>query len=129
MDKQNEKGMVNLYNQEMKELQAHQKQIEEMRDLLYGFWNSDIVIGDKYKVIAEALCNIGYRRIPENAVVLTKEEFSEKIENTWLNCQEFTRKETAEKFAERLKERFNPYYTEGLNETIDEICKEIIGEQ
>lgn len=55
-----------------------QKQISELRDLLYGYWNSDIVIGDKYEVISEALVNIGYRKIPKGAVVLTKEEYEKK---------------------------------------------------
>lgn len=75
------------------------------------------------------LLNAGYRKIPENAVVLTKEEY-EKLglfvetvqEYETVNGQlllvkerkavkklptdivEFVRKETAEKFAERLKE-------------------------
>lgn len=39
-----------------------QKQISELRDLLYGYWNSDIVIGDKYEVISKALVNIGYHK-------------------------------------------------------------------
>ena len=29
----------------------------------------------------------------------------------------------------QLKARFNPYYTEGLNEAIDEICKELVDEK
>lgn len=36
MDKQNEKGMVDLLNQEMKELQAHQKQIDEICKEIIG---------------------------------------------------------------------------------------------
>lgn len=78
---------------------------------------------------ATALINAGYRKIPEGAVVLTKEEFSEKIENTWLNCQEFTRKETAEKFAEMVKMAFYYEFDELIPsimaDKIDEICKEI----
>ncbi|MBQ7912960.1 MAG: hypothetical protein IJ308_04335 [Clostridia bacterium] len=81
--------------------------------------------------IAEVLYKLGYRKIPEGAVVLTREEFSEKIENTWLNCQEFTRKETAEKFAEMAKAKKKYITSKSYNtcevvfiKDIDEICKE-----
>lgn len=83
---------------------------------------------------AERIYDLGYRKIPENAVVLTREEFSEKIENTWLNCQEFVRKETVEKFAEMAKVK-KKYITSKSQNTcevvfvkdIDEICKEFTG--
>lgn len=122
-----------------------QKQIEEMIITVYPIYatmedslrKEAIECMNSYMVF-EKLYNAGYRKIPENAVVLTREEFSEKIENTWLNCQEFTRKETAEKFAERLKEvgRYygNAYVIDKRTVTvsriiedlqIDYICKEL----
>ena len=97
------------------------------------------------KTRAEDLYNAGYRKIPEGSVVLTGEELekymgcelatlvarSVHLEKQSLNL----RKETAEKFAERLKEKckmdnpleLNVFLING--KTIDEICKEIIGDE
>ena len=50
-----------------------QKQIEEIRDLLYGFWNSNIVIGDEYKVVAEALVNNLRKEAAEKFAEMAKE--------------------------------------------------------
>lgn len=123
---------------------------------------------DHYEV-CERIYNAGYRKIPENAVVLTKEEY-EKI--TYENevylmearkvCQmevetrheleklkrdfdynlvqerKQIRKETAEKFAKRLKEEAWAFSTDEngniwdyniMKSSIDEIAKEIIGEE
>ena len=73
-------------------------------------------------VCLKALYNAGYRKIPEGAVVLTREEYEGKeivVEMSGGHklklrvskfgemskiLEEYTRKETAEKFAERLKE-------------------------
>lgn len=103
--------------------------------------------------VAEDLYNAGYRKIPENAVVIPKEiSFYENIEKRVRtfridgNNVDFTdeqimaltqilhfkekqeneiRKETAERFAERLKVEFDEIL---LSDTplskIDEICKE-----
>lgn len=80
--------------------------------------------------IANGIYNAGYRKIPENAVVLTREEYNRllgqyknleinyncvwedfrryEIENEVLKQNIVVlRKETAEKFAERLKARFD----------------------
>ena len=57
-----------------------QKQIEEMSNLIYEYrpipslWNEDC------DSIAETLYIAGYRKIPENAVVLTEKELKEKID-------------------------------------------------
>lgn len=121
-----------------------QKQVEEMAKIIFekayeNYETSGSVEIDTevrryfysaFLVYCEPLYNAGYRKIPENAVVLTREEFSEKIENTWLNCQEFTRKETAEKFSEKLK---TECYDGGIDNKwvhvsfsrLDEICKEL----
>lgn len=129
--------MVDLHNQEMKELQEKQKQIEEMaRVMCYynaknfdsctvcrkGLWSCGMLEN------AERLYNAGYRKIPEDAVVLTRERHEElekavdsvqvavssftRLETLYkIKCKELelaeekARKETAEKFKERLKEK------------------------
>ena len=99
---------------------------------------------DRY-ILAEELYNAGYRKIPENAVVLTREEQQRYaaykiIEPQIRGCLDrerelekrldTIRKVTAEKFAERLKEKMdNQQYillpTATVKYMIDEICKEI----
>lgn len=86
-----------------------------------------------YKCIAEALHRDNYRKIPENTVVLTREEWDkyQETQRDW-NAIYFegidkTRKETAEKFAERVKEEaFAVFMGEPIIRAskIDEICKE-----
>jgi predicted RNA-binding protein len=59
-----------------------QKQIEEMANFFKGIlpikamadW-IPIKINHNYKGYGEELYNAGYRKIPENAVVLTREEY------------------------------------------------------
>ena len=72
----------------------------------------------------EQLYNAGYRKIPENAVVLTREEHIQMLRD--LNesnekAKEIARKETAEKFAERAKEELIEWLAdnEDLNGKID----------
>ena len=126
------------------------KQIEEMHEIANIMIealgkNGRVANGDGIDIITEALYNAGYRKIPENAVVLTEEEYEELqvgkdfnygYHNGEKNITAYyenirlpeARKETAEKFAERLKEK--AYYTVVDTQcvavhTIDEICKEI----
>ena len=100
-----------------------------------------------YACIAKRLERKGYRKIPENAVVLTEERNKiicdrfEQLERVQAELQELNakyynetkdlrrelkrvRKETAEKFAEKLEEVLVNYVPQRL---IDEICKEIGG--
>ena len=124
-----------------------QQQIEELIGIIQGavggcatHWAS---------LIAEEVLKYYQPKIPENAVVLTKEEYKalkEQIEyweyETKVARQELfeERKETIEKFAERLKEvvngDINRMYALRIDgvaplcrfiEQIDEICKEITG--
>lgn len=53
---------------------------------------------------AEALYNAGYRKIPENAVVLTEEEYINLSRKYFGEQIGMARKETAKEFAEKLKE-------------------------
>lgn len=90
-----------------------------------------------YEVCTE-LYNAGYRKIPENAVVLTREGLEDMVKakmSAINNMAIIARKETAKKFAERVvkKHGYDPLTHEG-DEDIDicltaselyEICKEI----
>lgn len=77
--KRGEGLMVDLLNQEMNELQEglKQKQVEEMYSLFLNYkynkvdWKKFDCID---KDLFEFFYNAGYRKIPENAVVLTREE-------------------------------------------------------
>ena len=79
---------------------------------------------------AEELYNAGYRKIPENAVVLTREEHIQMLKDlaesnakTYETAYKRAVKETAERFAERLKQ---PPYKDFTEEWVaDEICKEL----
>lgn len=94
------------------------------------------------KFYATMLANAGYRKIPENAVVLTREEYDNMFSfkttrggfyNILDTVRKVERKETAEKFAERLKKWNDDAVLGGwvevelsvINNAIDEIAKEI----
>jgi hypothetical protein len=117
-----------------------QKQIEEKRKHFVEV-NEMAKEIDKYypnaKItnshLAEYLYNAGYRKIPENAVVLEKPIYDYIMQDN-RTIQELARKETAEKFAERLKEVIKEKYEiygadEMDDDEIDEICKEITEEK
>jgi hypothetical protein len=95
---------------------------------------------------ANVLIEACYRKIPENAVVLTEDNAEElgnmvvkspQMQETMNGLIKAWEKETAEKFAERLKELVlnycgtveeNGYFTigkKGFCREIDEICKDI----
>lgn len=125
------------------------KIIEEMaRDLIE---NLRLCAGVKLldhqvETIAYELSKKYQPKLPENAVVLTREEYetytfikrkwgnqdaikwSELVDGLYEFAREFS-KETAEKFAERLKAE--AYADDGMyyltDSEIDEICKEITG--
>ena len=116
-----------------------QKQIEEMAKLIeQAMAKARRTIGGHNNIAnfyATMLVNAGYRKIPENAVVLETSVYeSLDIKLYRDTITEKVRKETAEKFAERLKQRLKVYLNEDLdflmkwcecNITIDEIAKEI----
>lgn len=121
-----------------------QQQIEELIGIIQGavggcatYWAS---------LIAEEVLKYYQPKIPENAVVLTREEYEELqtgqdfnygYHNGETNMTEYyenirlpeVRKETAEKFAERVKMAFYYEFDELIPsimaDKIDEICKEI----
>lgn len=70
-----------------------------------------------YKCIAESLHNDGYRKIPKNAVVLTKKEFEFMCVDTKAVREKEVkqaRKETAEKILNELYVQFSADYLVGL---------------
>ena len=131
----------------------NQKQIEEMAKIIdtncVGCSTCKYKSSDEIRCFclfhAELLYNAGYRKIPENAVVILDEEmeeFAEKLakspqmQKVMSHLIKEWRKETAEKFAERLKKDCvwrNDFDSEGVAhpytilelEELDEICKEI----
>ena len=129
-----------------------QKQIEEMAQCknFNGYTCSSCGVKlacDRY-ILAEELYNAGYRKIPKDNVVLTREEYDEYekckdllkqyIDGELINEDTFAlqveelkllRKEMVEKFAERVKMAFYYHFDELIPsimaDKIDEICKEI----
>ena len=140
-----------------------QKQIEEMAKTIDGVWHTHShcpfdkkcpYLGGESRfdcndcMRAYTLYNAGYRKIPEGAVVLTREE-NEKLKSlandhcTYCHLMDLpdfesermirddTRKETAEKFAEMVSKAFIGLNCIDIDEwnwcqkKIDEICKEI----
>ena len=141
-----------------------QKQIEEMAKVMFekafeNYETSGSVEIDSevrrhcysaFLTYCETLYNAGYRKIPENAVVLDKAEYEElKLGNDFnygyhegeSNITAYyenirlpeTRKETAAKFADWLKAQYPPRTDERCTlddcymlDKIDEIAKEIM---
>ena len=95
------------------------KQIEEMIDIqrknCLGKGVGDCVDADCNACSALAFYNAGYRKIPEGAVVLTKEEHKSliywegKFDELIKIVTETTRKKTVEKFAELAKAKLNEW--------------------
>ena len=131
--KRGDGAMVDLLNQEMKELQDSQKQIEEMeKDIAVRMAMAKGVAGSMNKGVegwlSEYLINKGWCK------GFSREEVDEISETAIKN----SRKETAEKFAERLKENtVDEYDSEDVNhpyiildyDELDKICKELTGEE
>lgn len=117
-----------------------QEQIEEMKTLLletYIEW-LDMPTTDKkpnlYDMDANKLYNAGYRKIPENAVVLTKEEYIDLSRNYVTEQIEQVRKKTAKEillllgkgYDETEKTEFNnlQWYKEFCRELKHRYCVE-----
>lgn len=133
-----------------KDINVRSKMIEEMTELM-GNWalrNNMCWHEGHAKALAETFVENDYGKIHENAVVLTRERYSElkgraeevfnemtermkaevKIERKMGNRKvEQARKETAEKFAERLKasKTIKAIFGEGWIFSYVEVCKEI----
>ena len=114
------------------------KQIDEMARIL-TLCPRNTCVGCGMECIdyrmAKAIYNAGYRKIPENAVVLDKKVFERIKAQEYINGKQDGGKETAEKFAERLKAYIDSNEVQTAffgrkcfidKETVDEICKEIL---
>lgn len=116
-----------------------QKQIEDLTALIDSF---NIRTIKQAKYVAEYIVDkLNYRKIPEGAVVLTKEEYEkhkgfsrEEVDEISETAIKNSRKETAEKFAEMLKDEHSGIEQDKDGEhlvivldeeELDEICKEI----
>jgi type I site-specific restriction endonuclease len=139
-----------------KQIEEMAKEIEKSYTAYRGFCPHNTTVCSTvrncmYCNIATHLIEQGYQKIPEGAVVLTKEEreeFNELYRSALQRAEKWerlcgikikeTRKETAEKFAERLKEKLEEnspvagydledleFDGETIQECIDEICKEL----
>ena len=134
MDKQiakNEGAMVELLNQEMKELQEIQKQIEEMEETLYDYClHYDDCVEGSERNIAKFLINAGYRKIDENTVVLTKAEYEklkdEKADNILADVDKVFKAEFAY-MKNRVIRRINKDYAKKVRkETVKELLQELL---
>ena len=136
-----------------------QKQIEEMARIFIkasckGSECEKCLFIDSVKeaeeccVCLKAFYNAGYCKIPENAVVLTREEYEwltccfGKFEEIMNDIKKLVRKETAEKISDKVHRKMEPYmqphtlYSQAEKELfqvflnkLDEICEEIIREK
>jgi PHD/YefM family antitoxin component YafN of YafNO toxin-antitoxin module len=109
------------------------KQIEELANDLqeaWTAWSLSADLSNPYAFVAEILAKKWQPKIPECAVVLTREEQERHIIMTKTNYESImreikqARKEAVEKFAERLKEIHD--YDERLCDIADEICEELV---
>ena len=152
--KEKEGAFVDLLNQEMKELQESmkQKQIEEMaKDLVTAFTKPlekclypksvDCVkeecerfnpqVPCRFIGIAENIYDAGCRKIPENAVMLTREDFETEKQmanywkeraKMWKQAAHDIRKETAEKLLDKID-----YESNGQTKSITELLRKEYG--
>lgn len=127
---------------------TEQEQIEEMAKVVKNSLSLHIEKTIIYPYIAQDLYACGYRKLPENAVVLTMEEYNDlklqiqQAHNKGVrvgfdltkykeNSIEQARKETAKEFAEKLRNKYgkscSEYYPELIELTsieLDELLKE-----
>lgn len=123
-------------------MDKQQKQIEEMAEIIDNVednahltqtrWDGYLAIANSEKIATELLKHY-QPKIPENAVVLTGEEYINKLTKYYgvSEIKDMVRKETAEKFAEMLKETLKELELGGwvevetkcFNKIVDEICK------
>ena len=76
-----------------------QEQIEEISKIVDEMYN---VYTTTAEDIAEGIYNAGYRKIPENAVVLTKEEYIDLSRNYVTEQIEQVRKKTAKEILQKV---------------------------
>lgn len=98
-----------------------QEQIKEMGQIICERSKDGICLLDKtscdsicgWAIQAEAIYNAGYKKLPKDAVILTKEEYIDLSRN-YVKEQ---KTQAVNEFAEKLKERCHNYYP-----SIDHYC-------
>ena len=111
-----------------------QEQIEEMTNTLAASNNPFVDVPvEIMPQVAKALYNAGYRKIPEDSVVLSREEWKQIKNSLYYSKEELEkklqreRKETAKEFAEKLKIkaiRLSEIENYHVCNLIDELLKE-----
>ena len=108
-----------------------QEQIEEMAKVVKNSLSLHIEKTIIYPYIAQDLYACGYRKLPENAVVLTNEEYIDLSRNYVGEQIDQARKKTAKEFADKLRNKYgkscSEYYPELIELTsieLDELLKE-----
>lgn len=83
-----------------------EKQIEEMKDIVHNLWdklNQDAITTDD---IVDAFYNVGYRKIPKDSIVLTKEQIEhptdDKVIEFFVKHNEKVRKITVEEILKKI---------------------------
>lgn len=85
-------------------MEEQKKQIEEIAQIINGSTELDTIAYYRCMNIAKTIYNAGYRKLPEDSVVLSREEY-EKLKYTWITDSDAYKKgckETAEKFFKML---------------------------
>lgn len=121
-----------------------QNQIDEMAIMISGSTEMDTMGYYRSVEKAKNIYNAGYRKIPENALVLEQDDYDNLVNRAEYAERELAlhyktngevRKETAEKFASKLADYFVEHCAGRLNisltlkewyEMIDEICKDLL---
>lgn len=88
---------------------ADKKQIEEMAQIINGGTELDTVAYYHCMNIAKTIYNAGYRKLPEDSVVLSKEEYIDLSRNYVGEQVAQTRKETAEKIYKLVDSKLDLY--------------------
>ena len=101
-----------------------QEQIEEMAKIVDEMYNVYTTTADD---IADGLYNAGYRKIPENAVVLTKEEYIDLSRNYVTEQIEQVRKKTAKEILLLLGKGYDETEKTEFNnlQWYKEFCREL----
>lgn len=105
-------------------MKTKQEQIEEIAKIIDEmYWVYDTTAGE----IAEGLYNAGYRKIPENVVVLTKEEYIDLSRNYVTEQIEQVRKKTAKEILLLLGKGYDETEKTEFNnlQWYKEFCREL----
>lgn len=105
-------------------MKTKQEQIEEMAKIVDEMYNVYTTTADD---IAEGIYNAGYRKIPENAVVLTKEEYIDLSRNYVREQIEQARKKTAKEILLLLGKGYDETEKTEFNnlQWYKEFCREL----